>query len=44
MLFLLMVDIARADLQNAKKLARKNTIVIMDDTMYTPEWVLLKYG
>ena len=33
MLFLLMA-IASADLQNAKKLARKNTIV-MDDTMYS---------
>ena len=33
MLFLLMV--ALADLQNARLLARKNTIVIMDDTMYT---------
>ena len=30
----LMVAIASADLQNAKKLARKNTIV-MDDTMYS---------
>lgn len=38
-LFLLMVDIASADLQNAKRLARKNTIVMMDDTMYTAAWV-----
>ena len=32
-------SVALADLQNARQLARKNTIVIMDDTMYTPEWV-----
>ena len=32
-------SVALADLQNAKRMARKNTIVIMDDTMYTPEWV-----
>lgn len=38
MLFLLMA-ITSADLQNAKKLARKNTIV-MDDTMYTAAYTM----
>ena len=35
----LMVAITSADLQNAKKLARKNTIV-MDDTMYTAAYTM----
>jgi predicted O-methyltransferase YrrM len=30
--------IANADLENCMKLANKNTIVIMDDTMYRSEW------
>jgi predicted O-methyltransferase YrrM len=31
-------DIANADLQNCKSLANKDTIIIMDDTMYTKSW------
>ena len=30
--------IANADLENCRGLANKDTIVIMDDTMYTPKW------
>jgi len=32
-------DVASADLQNCRRLAHKDTIVIMDDTMYTSEWI-----
>ena len=31
-------EIARADLLNCKRFAHKNTIVIMDDTIYKKEW------
>jgi len=31
--------VALADLQNCRRLAHPGTIVIMDDTMYTPAWV-----
>jgi predicted O-methyltransferase YrrM len=31
-------DVARADLLNCKRFAHKDTIVIMDDTMYKKEW------
>lgn len=31
-------DLAKADLTNCKNLAHPNTIVILDDTMYTPGW------
>ncbi len=31
-------DVARADLLNCKRFAHKDTIVIMDDTMYTKDW------
>ena len=32
-------DIAKADMENCFMLAHKDTIVILDDTMFTPEWV-----
>jgi predicted O-methyltransferase YrrM len=32
-------DIAKADLNNCMKLAHKDTIVILDDTMYKVDWV-----
>jgi len=31
-------SIANADLENCKKLANKDTVIIIDDTMYTDEW------
>jgi len=31
--------IAKADLANCKRLAHKDTLVLMDDTMYTEQWV-----
>lgn len=31
-------EIAKADMENCFKLADKDTMVIMDDTMFTPEW------
>jgi len=31
-------DTAKADLENCMKLAHKDTLVIMDDTTYTPGW------
>ena len=31
-------EVARADLMNCKRFAHKDTIVIMDDTMYRKEW------
>lgn len=31
-------EIANADLENCKKLANKNTIVIMDDTIFRNDW------
>jgi predicted O-methyltransferase YrrM len=33
-------NIANTDLENCKRLANKNTIVILDDTTYTPGWQL----
>lgn len=32
-------NIAKADLENCRKLATSDTIVIMDDTMFIPQWV-----
>ena len=32
-------DIAKKDLENCKKLANENSIVIIDDTMTDPKWV-----
>jgi predicted O-methyltransferase YrrM len=32
-------SVAKADLENCKRFAHSESIVIMDDTMYTPEWV-----
>ena len=32
-------DIAKSDLENCFHLSHAETIVIMDDTMYTPEWI-----
>ena len=31
-------DVARSDMEYCSKLAHRNTIVILDDTMYTKEW------
>jgi predicted O-methyltransferase YrrM len=31
-------NIANADLENCRKLANKDTIVILDDTIYTADW------
>ena len=30
---------AKADLENCRKLSHKDTIVIMDDTMFSPHWI-----
>jgi len=32
-------EIAKADLENCRKLANKDTVVIIDDTIYKKEWI-----
>lgn len=32
-------EIAKADLENCMKLAHGNTLILLDDTMYTQEWM-----
>lgn len=33
-------DVARSDIENCKALATESTLVIIDDTIYNPDWIM----